>query len=96
MANGHGGRRPGAGRKTQKAQDYQTDMRAIFHQVVTPERWQRIVSVAASYAEAGDKDARKWLAPWVVGAEPHETVVKGDVDQPLEIVVRYTGADEND
>ena len=96
MANGHGGKRPGtggarpgAGRKKQETKDYQTDMRTIFQEVVTPERWQRVVNVAATFAEAGNKDVRAWLAPWIVGAVPTEIKHTSDPDQPVKVVVEY-------
>ena len=87
MANGHGGARPGAGRKRKNTEQYQIHMREIMLGVVTPERWQRVCEVALSCAEDGNKDARAWLAPWVVGAVPQEVKHIGDADNPIEMRV---------
>lgn len=75
-----GGARPGAGRKKPETVDYQGAMRAAFEARVTPERWQRVIDTAIEQAEQGNKDARAWLTPWVVGAEPKE--VKHEVSGP--------------
>jgi hypothetical protein len=70
-----GGARPGAGRKSKATLDYQGTMRAVFEEVVTPEDWKYVVSVALAHAKAGKDDARRWLSPWIVGAEPKEMTV---------------------
>ena len=75
-----GGARAGAGRKKQETIDYQGAMRAAFEQRVTSGRWERIIDRAIEDAEGGNKDARAWLTPWVVGAEPKE--VKHEVSGP--------------
>lgn len=36
-------------------------------EVVTPERWAKIVEKAASDAEAGNEKARAWLASYLMG-----------------------------
>lgn len=80
MANGHGGRRPGAGRPPSEARSYQARMRAIFEERVRPEDWQKIVDVAMAQAKSGDKAAREWLAAWIVGKVPDEVKQTGTVE----------------
>lgn len=75
MPNGHGGPRPGAGRKSKKTQDYQATMRAMVEEVVTPEDWQQVLLVNLARAKSGDGDSRKFLEPWVMGRVPEEANV---------------------
>ena len=89
MANGHGGSRPNAGRKPKRTEQYQVKMRAIIEETVTAQDWRDVVKMALQDAKDGDKDARRWLAPWVVGAEPKEVTVKGDEDAPMVVRVEY-------
>ena len=88
MANGHGGKRPNSGRKPKDIRVYQQRMRAVFGEVVTQEDWLTVVAVALAHAKAGDKAAREWLAPWIVGKVPDEVKHTGDSDQPIEMVVK--------
>lgn len=87
MAKGHGGPRPGAGRKKAETVDYQVTMRAQFEAAVTPDDWREIITEAVGKAKAGDSSARAWLTPWLVGAEPREVTVRGDADQPVVFVL---------
>jgi hypothetical protein len=68
-------------------------MLAVIRDEVSEQDWREIVRVAVSYAKAGDKDARRWLSPWVVGAEPKEVTVRGDGAAPMRVIVEY--ADSN-
>lgn len=82
-----GGARPGSGQKASKTDLYQGQMRALVEEVVTPDDWRYVVSVALGRAKAGDAVSRAWLSPWVWGAEPKEVTVKGDADHPFVFVV---------
>lgn len=65
-----GGARPGSGRKGKSTIAYQTRMLALVQKTVTPDIWKAVVVKAAEQAQIGDKDARAWLTPWVLGAPP--------------------------
>ncbi len=82
-----GGRRLGAGRKSKSTLEYQAKMRDIFAEIVTADEWSKVVQVALDFAKAGNKDARAWLTPWVIGAEPKEVKLTGDEAAPLVVVM---------
>lgn len=88
MANGHGGHRPGSGRKKLETKVYQATRRDQLQAVVTDEDWEQIVRKAVEDAKTGDYVARSWLTPYVAGKVPEEIVHKGDTDDPLEIIIR--------
>lgn len=88
--NGHGGARPGAGRKARATEDYQGAMRGVFETRVTPSAWAAVIDRALEQAQLGDDRARAWLTPWLVGAEPKEVTVTGAGG----FNVRVTYADE--
>lgn len=87
MANGHGGARPGSGRKGRTTISYQNRMVALVQNTVTEEIWQKVIVKAAEQAIEGDDRARQWLTPWVLGAPPKapeegadtSMVAKGDL-----------------
>lgn len=91
MANGHGGRRPGAGRKSSETVEIQESRRGTFLRVVTDERWQKIVEKAAEQAESGDPIARQWMTPYVAGKVPDELKLRQDGKVVVEVV--YLDAD---
>lgn len=88
MAGQHGGRRPGAGRKSTKDAAYQASMRDIVRDIVTPDEWRKVLLVRLSFALAGNADAYRDLEKWVMGKVPDETKLLGDADAPLEIVIK--------
>lgn len=57
------------GKRTQNAPArlLETSYLTSIAQVVTPERWARIVEKAAKDAEEGNEKARAWLATYLVG-----------------------------
>ena len=88
MANGHGGWRPGAGRKSSQTQTYQASRRTQLQQIVTDEDWAEVVKKAVEQAKSGDYVARAWLSPYVAGKPPEEIHLAGAEGDPLEIVIR--------
>lgn len=92
MANGHGGKRPGAGRKPVVVEEYRAKMQRLLMETVAEEDARDIVRSAVYAAARGDPDARKWLGPYVFGAPPKEVQVTGAGGGA--IVVRVTYADE--
>ena len=46
-------------------------------EIVSPDDWQEIVDKAVEQALAGDKDARNWLAKYLLGdrGKPREAVI---------------------
>jgi hypothetical protein len=81
VANGHGGRRPGAGRKSKPTEERQARFRAITERVITESEWEAMVLGQVQEAKNGNVAAFRELAPWVVGRVPEETdlTVKGGV-----------------
>lgn len=77
MANGHGGRRPGAGRKPVVVEEYRAKMQRLLMEAVTDDDARGIARTAIQAAKQGDADARKWLGPYVFGAPPKEVTVHG-------------------
>ena len=76
-----GGRRPGAGRKSEDLQLRQGRMREIFHEVVTEDGWRACVGAVLALAREGNVAAFKELAPWIVGRVPeaHDLNLRGGV-----------------
>ncbi len=83
MATGHGGFRPGAGRKSQATQDAQSNKMDIAHDVIPLDRWRKIIDAQARKAEQGDTRAFAELAPWMMGGKPNaplEVIHSGEQD----------------
>jgi hypothetical protein len=91
---GHGGWRPGSGRKNANTTKFQTTMRGIFEECVSPEDWRLIVDAAVELAKKGDRNAREWLTPWIVGKQPDTILHGADADNPMRMVieVEYVGS----
>lgn len=85
MANGHGGRRPGAGRPRKKDVEFRQSMRDLFEEVVTSDAFRNVIRTALARAQAGDDAARRWISDWVIGKVPDE--VKHDVQGSLRIII---------
>lgn len=49
--------------------------------------WKEIVKTAVAQAASGDKDARKWLADYLVGSPTQRLELSGKDGGPLETVI---------
>lgn len=92
MANGHGGKRNGAGRKKAAINDYQAKMRAIVADTVRPKDWETVILTSLAQAQAGDKSAREWLADWVMGKVPDEI----NVNAKAKVTLKWSDDDSDD
>jgi hypothetical protein len=81
------GRRPGAGRKSDKTIEYQAGMRQVVEEVVTPEKWREAIEGMLLSIKDGNAKAFTALAPYVMGAAPKEVTIKGDADHPMVFVI---------
>lgn len=81
MANGHGGRRAGSGRKSKETADEQQNRRDVLLKVFTPERWERIAEKLATKAEAGETVVLLPYLPYLLGSpkQEHDVKVTGGV-----------------
>jgi hypothetical protein len=77
LANGHGGARPGAGRKSTKTQARQFKMREVLERVVSEAEWESMVeAMVEEVIVERNVAAFRELAPWIVGRVPDETHVQ--------------------
>lgn len=77
MANGHGGARPGAGRKKGTTKEAQQCRRDIILDVFTPDETRAAAeALLARIKKDGDPVAFGKVAPFVFGKEPDELDVK--------------------
>ena len=83
MANGHGGKRPGAGRKPVVVEEYRAKMQRLLMETVDEAAAVGIVLAAVRDAQSGDADARKWLGPYVFGAPPKDVQITGAGGGPV-------------
>lgn len=74
------GTAPGPGRP---AQTVLAELHAAMDEVVTSERWRRIIDKAATDAEAGDRHAREWLSLFRFG-KPREMPELDTAAEPSE------------
>lgn len=81
MANGHGGRRPGAGQKKKTTEEQQATNRDLVLSLVSVEALTAMTQTAMSQAEQGDPAARNWVSSYVLGnpKNEHDVTVKGGV-----------------
>jgi hypothetical protein len=81
VANGHGGRRPGAGRKRKETAEEQQTRRDVLLKVFTPERWEQIAETIAAKVEAGETVALLPYLPYLLGSpkQEHDVKVSGGV-----------------
>lgn len=77
MANGHGGARPGAGRKKQSTKEAQQVRRDIYLDVFSPEETRETALAMLEKVKSGDPKAFAAVAPYFLGKEPDE--LKADV-----------------
>lgn len=77
MANGHGGARPGAGRKKASTKEAQQCRRDIILDVFTPEETRAAAeAILLRIKTTGDPKAFGSIAPFIFGKEPDEVDVK--------------------
>lgn len=72
MANGHGGARPGAGRKKQTTKEAQQTRRDIFIDVFSPEETREAALALLERVKTGDPKAFAAVAPYFLGKPPDE------------------------
>ena len=86
MANGHGGARPGAGRKRKETTDEQASRRSVVMSVLSEARLRKIVERDVKAAEAGETyRVDRWL-PYVLGSPKQEIDLTGDTIIRVEYV----------
>jgi hypothetical protein len=90
VANGWGGRRPGAGRKSKATEKRQAKFRAITETVITEQDWEEMVRGQVAEAKNGNVAAFRELAPWVVGRVPEESEVNLNGDIMIYLPARQT------
>ena len=80
MANGHGGHRPGAGRKRQETTDEQQNRRDIVLAVFDAKAWRAHVEGVRAESESGNYAAVWPLYPYLLGSPRQELNVTGRVE----------------
>ncbi len=85
MANGRGGKRPGAGRKPKQVKDWQASNLAILHSVFAPDDVKIAAQALREALKAGDPMAWRYGLSYVFGPPPKELILKGDEEAPLKI-----------
>jgi len=79
MANGHGGRRPGSGRKRRETLEEQQTRRDLLLKVISPSKWECIVQQVVEKVEAGDIYAILPYLPYLLGSPKQEINVTGQI-----------------
>ena len=64
----------------------------ILREAVTGADWLKVAQKALQQAQRGNKDARKWLADYIVGKPPQEFVI----DERSRIALTWDDADNGD
>lgn len=67
MANGHGGRRPGAGQKKKITEEQQARNRELVMATITRDDLLSMTKTAITNAIAGDPASRNWVTSFVLG-----------------------------
>lgn len=81
MANGHGGARPGAGRKRKETVDEQESRRSIVLDVFSPEEWRQTVTGWMQAArETKNYGLLFPLLPYLMGSPKQEVKVSGQIE----------------
>jgi hypothetical protein len=75
MANGWGGRRPGAGAKKKETIDEQKVRRAIVHEVFTPAEWRAVLLTWLAEVKNGNIGVIYPLLPYLMGSPKQEIEV---------------------
>ena len=96
MANGHGGARPGAGRKNEETRATQLANRQVMLEEVTDEDLRIVARAMVERAKAGDDKAFRAFMAYVLGSPESELTVKGDASAPLTIEVVYVDQEPED
>lgn len=82
MANGHGGYRPGAGRKRKQTVDEQESRRSIVLDVFSPEEWRKTVTGWMNTARTTGNYALLYpLLPYLMGSPKQEVKVSFDITE---------------
>ncbi len=82
---------PGRPKKSREQRYYE-----IMRQRVTFKDWRHIIDVAVARAKAGDKEARKFLAEYLMGKPEQVLNVKGGLDISVVYVNWDADADDSD
>ena len=80
MANAHGGRRPGSGRKKRQTVDEQQTRRDVLLKVLSPARWERVCEKIAAAAEGGEYGAVLPYLPYLLGSPKQQVELSGQVE----------------
>lgn len=87
MANGHGGRRPGAGAKKKSTEESQQSNRDLILSWTTEQDVKDVFMSALAGAKAGRAEDRKFLEPYWFGSQQTVNVKhSGDVQHTLRAV----------
>lgn len=81
MANGHGGRRPGAGQKKKTTEEQQQRNRDLVMSVVSDDDLVKMTKTAMAQSQDGDPAARNWISSYCLGnpKNEHDVNLKGTV-----------------
>lgn len=85
MANGHGGARPGSGRKRKDTQEHQANRRDVLLDVFTAEEWREIAKEVRSQAKGGNIGVMLPYLPYLLGSPKQE--IEHSQDEPFKIVI---------
>lgn len=91
MANGHGGRRPGAGRKPKDIAEWRRKMEKVFASRISEDDAEQIVDRWVARAKAGDP-ASLWLIDRIFGKLRDESKVTHEQTGGVRVEVVYADA----
>lgn len=98
MANGHGGARPGAGRKRKEAVEEQASRRSVVLDVFDEPTWRETVKAWAVMAKETPSVIYP-LLPYILGGQKQEINVTGRVEhvqmETARAVLRVVGGTEH-
>lgn len=86
MANGHGGARPGAGRKPDS---FQVLWNAAAKKVVTAAQMENLVRSTLETALTGDVSAQKLMYDRLLGKVPDKVEMTGEEGGPLTVKIVF-------
>ena len=85
MANGHGGARPGSGRKKKTTVEEQLSRRDVLFSVFTPEEWHEVAVIILAQVKGGNIGALLPYLPYLLGSPRQELNVSGEIKHALTI-----------
>lgn len=94
MANGHGGKRAGSGRKPQVVKDWQGRNLLILQSVLGEDSIRKIADTLRQHLEAGDPDAWRVGLGYLFGAVPKQVNV--DITLRLRQMAEQMGLDPDE